>query len=98
MLSADFESSTPLTLEALFWYWARTFTVNALSKQNCTMRRGMRKPHGLKVRLYVHRLIDFNDYLPSFPGSTPTQKIGMTELNEMFFNSMPNNWSKQAYV
>ena len=25
MLSDDFESSTPLTLEAIFWYWVRTF-------------------------------------------------------------------------
>ena len=26
MLFADFESITPLTLEALFWYWVRTFS------------------------------------------------------------------------
>ena len=26
MLSADFESSTPLTLEAIFWYWVRIFS------------------------------------------------------------------------
>ena len=25
MLSADFESSTSLTLEAIFWYWVHTF-------------------------------------------------------------------------
>ena len=25
MLSDDFESSTPLTLEAIFWYWVRNF-------------------------------------------------------------------------
>ena len=30
--------------------------------------------------------------------STPTQKFGMTELNEILLNSMPNSWSKQAYV
>ena len=26
MLSADFEISTPLVLEAIFWYWVRTFS------------------------------------------------------------------------
>ena len=26
MVSADFESSTPLTLEAIFWYSVRTFS------------------------------------------------------------------------
>ena len=26
ILYADFESSTPLTLEAIFWYWVRTFS------------------------------------------------------------------------
>ena len=43
-------------------------------------------------------LIELNEYLPSFPESTPTHKIGMTELNEILLNSMPNSWSKQAYV
>ena len=43
-------------------------------------------------------LIELSEYLPSFPGSTPTQKIGMTELNEILLKSMPNSWSKQAYV
>ena len=58
----------------------------------------IRKPHGLKVRCYVARLIDLNEYLPSFPGSSPTHKTDMTELNEILLNSVPNSWSKQAYV
>ena len=58
----------------------------------------MRKSHGSKVRLHVACLVDLNDYLPSFPGSTPTHKIAMSELNEILLNSMPNSWSKQAYV
>ena len=62
------------------------------------MHHGMRKPHGIKLRCYVDRLIDLSEYLRSFPGSTATHKIGMTELNEILLNSMPNSWSKQAYV
>ena len=27
-----------------------------------------------------------------------TDKIGMTELNEILLNSMPNSWSKKLYV
>ena len=27
-----------------------------------------------------------------------TNKIGVTKLNEVFLNSMPNSWSNQAYV
>ena len=36
--------------------------------------------------------------LDSFPGATLSDKIGVTEFNEIISNSMPNIWSKQAYV
>ena len=58
----------------------------------------MRKPNQLKVICYVACLIDLNEYLTSFPGSTPTHKIGTTALNEILLYSMPSSWSKQAYV
>ena len=64
---------------------------------HCQSKSG-RKPHGLKIGCYIARLIELSGYLPSFPGSTPTHKIGMTELNEILLNSTPNSWSKQAYV
>ena len=32
ILSADLESSTPLTLEAIFWYWVRTFSCQCAVK------------------------------------------------------------------
>ena len=62
------------------------------------MHRGMRKPHGLKVRCYTGHLIDLNKYLASFPGLKLTDKIGLSELNESLLNSMPNSWINQAYV
>ena len=34
----------------------------------------------------------------SFPGATLTDKIGVTKLDEILLNSMPNILSKQAYV
>ena len=98
MLYADFKSITPLTLEAIFGIGYVRFPVNALSKKKRAMRHGMRKPYVLKLRCYMACLIDLNKYLPSFPGSTPTHKIGMTELNGILLKSMPNSWIKQAYV
>ena len=62
------------------------------------MRRGTSKPHTIKVRLYAASLIDMNKYLASLPGSTLYGKIGVTKLSEILLNSMPNIWSKQAYV
>ena len=72
--------------------------VNLLPKQKCAMRRGMRKLCGLKVRQYTDSFIEFNDYLASLPGDKLSDKIGLTEFNESLLNSMPNSWSKKAYV
>ena len=62
------------------------------------MHRCMKKPRSLKARRYDARLIDLNEYLSSFPGATISDKIGVTELNGLPLNSMPNSWSKKAYV
>ena len=62
------------------------------------MRRGMEKPRALTVRRYAERLIDINEQVDSFPGETLNDDIRETELNEIFLNSMPNGWYKQAYV
>ena len=62
------------------------------------MRRGMKKPHSLKVRRYLVRMIDLNKYLSVFPGAKEGNKICETELNEILLNGTPNSWSIQAYV
>ena len=31
-------------------------------------------------------------------GATLADKIGVTEFNEIILNSIPDSWSKQAYV
>ena len=51
-----------------------------------------------KVRHCAVRLINLNEYLASSPGKNLDDKIDLTELNEILLNSMPNIWSKQAYV
>ena len=55
------------------------------------------KLRSLKVRNYAVRLIDMNKYLDYFPGATLSDKIEVTELNEILLKIMPNSWSKQAY-
>ena len=62
------------------------------------MCRGMRKPYGLKVIRYAARLIGINEYLDFFPVATTSEKIGVSELNEIFLNRIPNSRSKQSYV
>ena len=58
----------------------------------------MKKPRSLKVRRYAARLIDMNEYLDSFSGATLSDKIDVTDLDDIILNRMPNIWSKQAYV
>ena len=43
-------------------------------------------------------LVDLNEYLALFPGAKLTDKFGMIDLNKIVLNSIPNSWSKQAYV
>ena len=62
------------------------------------MRRGMKKTCILTVKRYAERMIDLNEYLVSFLGATLDDNIGVTELNEILLNGMPNIWSNQAYV
>ena len=58
----------------------------------------MKKPRSLKVRHFVERLIDLNEYLASFPVKTLSDKMDVTELHEIILNIMTNSWSKKAYV
>ena len=58
LMSADVESTNPLTVEAIILGLGTCFfTVNLLSNQKRAMRRGMRKTCGLKVRRYADSLI-----------------------------------------
>ena len=84
-LSADVESTNPLTVEAIILGLCAYFPpVNSLLKQNQVMCSVMRKPCGLKVRCYANRLIDLNEYWALFPGAELADKIVMTELGDFF--------------
>ena len=58
LLSTDVEGKEPLTVEYIIkGLVVYSPPVNFPSKQKHAMRCGMRKPHGLKLRLCVARLI-----------------------------------------
>ena len=52
----------------------------------------------MTVRHYVACLIDLNKDLKSFLGAAFTDNTGVTELDEILLNSMPNSCYNQAYV
>ena len=58
----------------------------------------MKKTGRLTAGSYAARLVDINEYLASFIGTTLTDMMNVTKLNKILLNSMPNIWSKQAYV
>ena len=82
MFSAEIGSANPekrtYIILGLVTYF---FPVNALSNQKRAMRRGVRKPHILKVRRHADRMIDLNKYWDMFPGAKISDKFFMTELN-----------------
>ena len=58
----------------------------------------MRWSQELKLRRYAACMIELNENLSSLIVSNASEEIGETELNEIILNSMPNGWSKPAYV
>ena len=92
------EGVNPLTVETIILGLALYFfPINLLLKQ-FAMGRGIRKPCGLTVRQYMFSYIDIKEYSGFIPCGKMSDNIGVTELNEIFLNSIPNCWSKQACV
>ena len=51
------------------------FPINALSKQNRAIHRGMSKPRALPMKIFAARLTELNNYFPLFPGSDNSRKM-----------------------
>ena len=98
-LSDDVEVTETLNVDYMFRSLSQYCTpLNMKPKQKCAMLRETKRMRSLTVRHYVTCLIDINEYLKSFTGATLTVKIGVTKLNEILINSMPNRWYKHAYL
>ena len=74
------------------------FPVTMFSREKCAMCRGTRKLRKLKVICYASCMNYINWYLASFPVAKSSNNILKTELNEILFNGIPNEFSKQAYM
>ena len=72
--------------------------VNFLSKQERAIIHGGKKSRSQKLRRNLARFVDLNKCFASFPGGDLADKIDVTELDDIFINTMTNIWSKQAYV
>ena len=99
LLYSEVKGTNPLTVETIIlWLALYFFPVKLLSNQKRAMRCGIRKQCRLKVRRYKASLINLDEYLALLLGEKRPHKIGVTELNGIIINSMPNSWIKQVYV
>ena len=70
----------------------------ALLTQKRYMRRILRKPKGMTIRMYCARFSELNKYLESFPPYNENQKLPDDELLEHFEFAIPNAWQKQMVL
>ena len=74
------------------------YPITFFSNKKRVICLGTRNLHELKVRRYTAYMIDIIAYLDALQGEKASDKIGEMELNEIILKSIPNGWSKQAYV
>ena len=67
-------------------------TINSLSGKNNVMRRAMHKPWYLPFKRFSARLMELNNYLPIFPGSSDIKKMSPEQINEILLHYVPNGW------
>ena len=72
--------------------------VKGLAYQKRYMRRFMRKPSNMKIREFVARVNELNDYLKQFPPKSENQELQPDELKDIFEFAIPNKWHNQAIV
>ena len=65
------------------------FSINVMSRGNHALRRGIRKPHKLKVSFYEVHMTELEKYLAIFP-SSKASKIGEIYLNKIILYSILN--------
>jgi hypothetical protein len=70
------------------------FPRRALANQKRYMRRFLRKPRDLKIREFVTRLVEVNEYLNEFPPSEANQKLPTDELMDIAEFAVPATWQR----
>jgi hypothetical protein len=75
------------------------FPQRALRKQKRYMRRHMRKPYDMPMRIYRNRVVELNNYLASFPGSfNAEQKLEEEEIIDILEFGIPKTWQDQMVL
>ena len=73
------------------------FPQRALQQQKRYMRRSLRKPRNMSIRMYVNRILELNDQLASYPGTGDNQdgtKLPEDEILDLLEFGIPNTWQK----
>ena len=82
-----------LSIQALT---SHIFPQRALRMQKRYMRRYMRKPRDMKMRVYRNRVVELNNYLKRIPTVfNATQKIDEDEIVDILEFGTPNKWQSE---
>jgi hypothetical protein len=74
------------------------FPLNAYAIQKQAMRRFMRKPKEMNVRIYVERMLELNKYLEYFPvklGDPAASKMPLDDIMDILKFGIPNSWQNR---
>ena len=66
--------------------------------QKCYLRCFMRKPAGVKTRVYLIRLKELNQYLTQFPDGNENSSLDDDKLSEILEFSVPSSWQKNMIL
>ena len=74
------------------------FPKKPLMTQKTFMRRFLKKPRDMKVREFMTRLIEMNEYLADFPPFEPNQKLSHEDLMDIAEYAMPATWLRNMHM
>ena len=71
------------------------FPERSLQKQKRYMRRFMRKPYEMRMRVYSARVTEINAYLNYFPPFLANQQLPNDEILELLEFAIPTSWQRE---
>lgn len=77
------------------------FPARAVLVQKRFLRRFARKPQSMKMREYVARIVEINEYLPQFPPVRPGEDVETLpddEIADLLEFGCPNSWQKHMLM
>ena len=80
--------------EALKGLISHVFPTKALTTQKRYMRRFLRKPREMKIREFMNRVVEINEYLPMFPPYEEDSKLSNEEIMDIAEYATPAQWQK----